>query len=261
MAALTSKALNATPTSFHKWLRELQKQGKLLRVYTQNIDGLEMKAGLVTYPTLESGSVLPPNPSVRCVSLHGSLQRLRCWLCSAIFFTETYIDVLRQGVFPSCNSCNRACKIRKQEGKRPLAVPIIRPDIVLYGETFHPAANQITVMAKQDLNTVDLLLVVGTSLKIPGTKDIVRNFSERLRRKAAEEGNNIRSIFINMEQLGDKAWLEKHFDAWVGGDCQRFSVMVGETKAAVLQATTRSGSEQENYAMVRQDSRPLWRYY
>ena len=261
MAALTSKALNATPTSFHKWLGELQKQNKLLRVYTQNIDGLEMKAGLTTYPTLESGSALPPNPSVRCVSLHGSLQRLRCRLCSATFFTETYIDVLRQGVFPSCNSCNHAREIRKQEGKRPLAVPIIYPDIVLYGETLHPAADQITAMAKQDLNTVDLLLVVGTSLKIPGTKDIVRNFSERLRRKAAKEGNNIRSIYINMEQSGDTAWLEKHFDAWVGGDCQWFSVMVGETKSDLSLVTQLPGSEQENYAIVRQDSRPLWRYY
>jgi len=261
MAKLASKSLNAAPTYFHKWLGELQKQGTLLRVYTQNVDGLEMKTGLDTYPNLQAGSISPPTSSVRCVSLHGSLLRLRCMLCSTTFFTETYIDVLRQGVFPHCNSCNRACEKRKLEGKRPLVVPVVRPDIVLYGETFHPAAEKITMIANQDINTVDLLLVVGTSLRIPGTKDIVHNFSKRLREKAAEGGNNMRSIFINTEKFGDPARLEKYFDAWVEGDCQQFALMVGETKEGAPEGTSVAENGAKDYALARQDSRPLWRYY
>ena len=41
---------NCTPT--HKFIKELDKQGKLLRCYTQNIDCLEKRVGLETalYP-------------------------------------------------------------------------------------------------------------------------------------------------------------------------------------------------------------------
>ena len=37
---------SAAPTTFHRLLRRLDERGKLLRVYTQNIDALESKAGL-----------------------------------------------------------------------------------------------------------------------------------------------------------------------------------------------------------------------
>ena len=37
---------DASPTPFHQLLRLLDERGKLLRVYTQNIDALEAKAGL-----------------------------------------------------------------------------------------------------------------------------------------------------------------------------------------------------------------------
>jgi hypothetical protein len=40
-------AVEAEPTKFHKLLLKLQKQEKLLRVYTQNVDGLEKAVGLL----------------------------------------------------------------------------------------------------------------------------------------------------------------------------------------------------------------------
>ena len=255
MAELTSKSLNAAPTNFHKWLGELHNMGKLLRVYTQNIDGLEMKAGLATYPNQQAGPRMQTSSNC-CISLHGSLQRLRCISCSDTFLTETYIDLLHQGVFPRCSSCIKSAKIRQLEGKRPLSVPIIRPDIVLYGEPFNPAEGEITSIANQDRKTVDLLLVVGTSLHIPGTREIVRIFSEKLRERVVREGNGIRSIFINMEKFRGGGLVEKYFDAWVKGDCQEFACMMMEDKE--LHSVQEMAKE---YALTRQDSRPLWRYY
>ena len=114
MAELTSKSLNAAPTNFHKWLGELHNMGKLLRVYTQNIDGLEMKAGLATYPNQQAGPRMQTSSNC-CISLHGSLQRLRCISCSDTFLTETYIDLLHQGVFPRCSTCIKSAKIRQLE--------------------------------------------------------------------------------------------------------------------------------------------------
>ena len=46
IANLSNLSAAAQPTPFHRLLRALDDRGKLLRVYTQNIDALELKAGL-----------------------------------------------------------------------------------------------------------------------------------------------------------------------------------------------------------------------
>lgn len=46
VAELKALADAAAPTSFHHLLRRLDLEGRLMRVYTQNIDGLEEKAGI-----------------------------------------------------------------------------------------------------------------------------------------------------------------------------------------------------------------------
>lgn len=46
VSELKAMADRAQPTAFHHMLKMLDEQGRLLRVYTQNIDGLEAKAGL-----------------------------------------------------------------------------------------------------------------------------------------------------------------------------------------------------------------------
>ena len=46
MAELKDMADAAQPTLFHHLLKRLDREGRLQRVYTQNIDGLEEKAGL-----------------------------------------------------------------------------------------------------------------------------------------------------------------------------------------------------------------------
>lgn len=46
MTHLAVKSAQATPTPFHQYLATLDQRERLLRVYTQNIDGLEEKAGL-----------------------------------------------------------------------------------------------------------------------------------------------------------------------------------------------------------------------
>ncbi|KAK0568989.1 hypothetical protein OC861_001426 [Tilletia horrida] len=46
IAELKEMADRAQPTAFHHFLKKLDTEGRLLRVYTQNIDGLEERAGL-----------------------------------------------------------------------------------------------------------------------------------------------------------------------------------------------------------------------
>ena len=91
-------------------------------------------------------------------------------------------------------------------------------------------------MANQDMRMIDLLLVAGTSLRIPGTKDIMHNFSAQLGTKASGRESSIKSIFINMEKVSDAGWAEKYFDAWVQGDCQQFASILRKTKGIIAPA-------------------------
>lgn len=61
----------ASPTEFHAFLAALQRSGQLARLFTQNIDNLEAKAGIVTY--LDERAATSP-----CIHLHGVLEMQRC---------------------------------------------------------------------------------------------------------------------------------------------------------------------------------------
>lgn len=114
VAELKRLADEAEPTIFHRFLKRLDEEGRLQRVYTQNIDGLEEKAGLTfglgeagdstttvralgkrkrasDWSRSKSDSALlfaqkqqetqqPMFP--RTIPLHGTLQTLTCQLCN-----------------------------------------------------------------------------------------------------------------------------------------------------------------------------------
>ena len=60
IAQLSQLSMVAEPTAFHHLLRALDDRGRLLRVYTQNIDALELKSGLtVGVPELDTRRAKP----------------------------------------------------------------------------------------------------------------------------------------------------------------------------------------------------------
>ena len=92
-------ALGAKPNQAHYKLAELEREGKLTAVVTQNIDGLHQAAG-----------------SKRVYELHGSVHRNVCQRCGHVYSAEWIMGTT--GV-PHCEEC----------GGR------IKPDVVLYGES------------------------------------------------------------------------------------------------------------------------------
>lgn len=56
-AELKDLASSATPSSTHRFIKKLDETGKLLRSYSQNIDGLEQRAGVICSST--------PDPQLR----------------------------------------------------------------------------------------------------------------------------------------------------------------------------------------------------
>lgn len=224
IATLFKTSASAQPTQFHQLLKVLDDRGTLLRVYTQNIDGLETRAGLQTYQPQQA-----EGQTAKCIPLHGTLQHMRCNACQTICLLEPYYHSLSSGILPSCSTCDAKQKERLQMGKRGQAVPDMLPNVLLYG-TDSPDAEYIGSVMKQDLgsalgNSADLLIVVGTSMKVPGTIKSVRAFSSNLRRHPPPRGISFRTVYLNLESPSQHT-QDALFDACIQADCQAVASLI-----------------------------------
>ncbi|CAJ1364035.1 unnamed protein product [Effrenium voratum] len=122
------RADHVSPTFTHGFIKQLQDKGLLQRCYTQNIDCLERKVGI---------------EERRLVECHGTTAKAKCDGCRKIYSKEHYFN---KELPPKCG-CGG----------------LIRPDIVLFGEPLPEAFQQLS---KEDFQTADLLVVMGTSLKV-----------------------------------------------------------------------------------------------
>lgn len=116
----------ALPNKTHIKLAELEAEGKLKGVITQNIDGLHQKAG-----------------SKKVLELHGSVLRNYCMKCKKFYNLET---ILQAENIPRC-SCGG----------------IIKPDVVLYEEALN---DQTITEAIKLISEADVFIVGGTSLSV-----------------------------------------------------------------------------------------------
>lgn len=119
-------APDAKPNRAHLRLAELEREGKLRAVVTQNIDGLHQAAG-----------------SRNVLELHGSIHRCYCMRCNRPYPAERVN--LGKGV-PKCD-CGG----------------VIRPDIVFYEECLD---DTVLSKAIQYIREAEVLIVGGTSLAV-----------------------------------------------------------------------------------------------
>jgi NAD-dependent histone deacetylase SIR2 len=105
-----------TPSLTHHFIKALDAKRKLLRSYTQNIDGLEEKVGLLgtgseAAKATEKGKTKLKIRDVRNIQLHGDIHRVRCASCSAEYpCTGDHLDIFGQGTAPDCPECLVRCK-------------------------------------------------------------------------------------------------------------------------------------------------------
>lgn len=176
---------------------------------------------------------------------------MHCVACTHSFPLSDYIDFLVSGTPPPCPQCTALEATRRLVGKRSHGVGKLRPSIVLYNEEPENGEDVGNVFWKdlggrsnsnlKSRSGADLLLVVGTSLRVPGTKRIVREFSKAVRpasmnaplesahqRLGNGEEQPIRTIYLNLDfPMPTKEW-EGVFDVWVQGDAQVFARMAQE---------------------------------
>ncbi|KAF8598536.1 DHS-like NAD/FAD-binding domain-containing protein [Ceratobasidium sp. AG-I] len=176
MAELKTQIDSAHPAPVHDFLATLDAKGKLLRSYTQNIDGLEERAGLGTGECNPVGAAAPRPKNVQ---LHGDIHRVRCTLCSASFpCAPDHIEQFRAGTPPDCPECTARSDARTARSARALKCGTLRPAIVLYDEP-HPLGDQIGAVQTSDLGKKpDLLIIMGTSLKVHGLRRLVKSFAK-----------------------------------------------------------------------------------
>ncbi|KAK5452292.1 NAD-dependent deacetylase hst3 [Exophiala xenobiotica] len=221
-------------SSVHKLIRVLRDGGRLMRCYTQNIDGLEAREGLVTDLARGRGNKrrfmkkhyevpLPAHTSgtdfdggCEVVQLHGDLDKLRCSMCATHFeWTDEETEIYLDGAAPSCQKCKSKSEERQASGKRGLAVGSLRPNIVLYGED-HPSNTLLTPLIPFDANCQpEVMIIMGTSLKVFGLQKIVREFAKAIHSRKNGKG---RVIFINRTRPAETTW-DGIIDDFVAMDC------------------------------------------
>lgn len=157
---------------------------------------------------------LTPDKGVECVFLHGSLHSLRCFVCGKLcdWDADNRESRTLSGEQPECPHCAGATAARQEKGKRALGVGKLRPDIVLYGEE-HPESDLISPIVQYDLSAgPDLLLVLGTSLRVHGLKVMVKEFAKAVHQKGGKV------VFINFTKPSESVWGDI-IDYWIEWDC------------------------------------------
>lgn len=157
---------HARPTRVHRFLADLDCQGRLLMNFSQNIDGLEQASGI--------------NNITLC---HGSVATSHCLSCSRAYKGD---DAPRY-----CGSCQG----------------LVKPDIVFFGE----ALPKLFFDNLELLKTADLLIVIGSSLKVQPVASIPDMLAPA-----------VPQILINLTPIDDH-----NFDLVLLGDCQQLIEELG----------------------------------
>ncbi|KYK57747.1 Sir2 family histone deacetylase Hst4 [Drechmeria coniospora] len=164
---------NVSPTPFHHLLASLSKEGRLLRLYSQNIDCIDTSME----PLRTSVPLEPKGPWPPTIQLHGGLQMMVCTKCGDL--KPFNGDLFDGPEAPLCDMCKEQDQVRTAyAGKRSHGIGRLRPRFVLYNE-FNPDEDAIGNVARADLKArPDAVLVVGTTLKVPGTRRLVKEMCQ-----------------------------------------------------------------------------------
>jgi len=132
---------NIKPNIIHNTLSDLEYKGYIDYIITQNIDSLHNKAG-----------------SNKVIELHGNGEKFYCTKCKENYSLNYYKESYK------CNKCNG----------------LIRPDIVLYGESIKSTNKNL---AYKVVSEADYLIVFGSSLTVSTITNIIDYFLKNNNKK------------------------------------------------------------------------------
>ena len=153
------------PSDSHKFLALLEKNKQLLRVYTQNIDGLEEIAGV--------------SPK-RMVYAHGSLQIATCTKCRRKVKASELESFILSGDVAVCTGPSKSkrkvsspdAKKQKQNGEDgTMCGGVMKPGVTFFGETL---GDKVRRSIEADREKADALIVIGTSLSVAPMSKVIQ---------------------------------------------------------------------------------------
>ena len=153
---------NAKPHRGHYALVELVNRGFIKSVITQNIDGLDLKAGM--------GDAL--------IEIHGNRSRLRCIGCSKRTDLNDFVPLF---VPDPCDVCGQPVKF----------------DAVMFGE---PIVPEVMAAAKAEIDRADCVIAIGTSATVrpaSGLLWVAKHRSKGDRSNGVAQGPDAELIEIN----------------------------------------------------------------
>jgi len=172
-----------------------EKHGLLTRIYTQNTDGLNLRAGVSQEKLIEA---------------HGSYNTMTCRKCKTTYKYQDYKDVMAQGDVPYC-SCGG----------------VVKPNVVFYGEDL-PA--YFFVNLEKDFMSCDLFIVIGSSLKVAPCSNLMYEVPENIPRVLIN-GEKV-ALCSPDEDNPCEGFMFDHKDnkrdIFIGGDCQVSSMRLIE---------------------------------
>jgi NAD-dependent histone deacetylase SIR2 len=200
-------------------LATLAEEDRLLRLYTQNVDGID--TALEPLKTTIPLNIKGPWP--KSIQLHGGLEKMVCQKCGHL---EAFDGSLFDGPEPpACKECATKDEVRKAAGLRCHGVGRLRPRMVLYNE-FNPDEEAIGAVSAADLKSrPDAVVVVGTSLKVPGIRRLAKELCSVTR---GRRGGFTAWINHDPEPVGIE--FKDCWDMVIRGDCDEVARLLSLPK-------------------------------
>ncbi len=124
---------DAPPNAGHEAFVELERQGKLLAVITQNIDGLHRRAG---------------NDREKVIELHGTMTQAECLSChERISMDDAMMRVAAGELAPDCEKCGG----------------MLKPATISFGQPMPALEMEMAALVSQES---EVFIAVGSSLVV-----------------------------------------------------------------------------------------------
>ncbi|RKF71765.1 NAD-dependent protein deacetylase hst4 [Golovinomyces cichoracearum] len=216
---LSQKTKNVEPTLFHDMLATLAEEGRLLRLYTQNVDGIETRL----QPLATNVPLNVKGPWPKAIQLHGGLGKMVCSKCG--YLADFEPSLFEGPTAPLCTACEESEGVREAAGLRSHGVGRLRPRILLYNE-HNPDEDAIGAVSFADITKgPDAVIVVGTSLQVPGIRRLAREMC--LKTRARKNGF---TAWINCDPEPTGADVKDCWDMVVRAECDDIARIVGLPK-------------------------------
>jgi len=264
---VSSARKQINPSFSHKFLAMMHQHNQLLRVYTQNIDGLEEVAGI---------------PAKSVVYAHGSLAWAQCMRCKAKVDCQSIAEEMEQGIVPLCRNLAKQRKRKSTSSvasslsttvseapSRPSSPQdtktisrmrrscstasfisdisltensfsnineigqckgVMKPGITFFGEKLNC---NVARLLEADRKKADAVLVMGTSLSVAPMSKVVKYLSPAIPRilinRTCITPPMQQEDYTFSEEVSDEDFRVNYiFDAYLLGDCDSVTSSISD---------------------------------